>query len=552
MSDRPSPADPSDDVPWWRHGVVYQVYIRSFADGNGDGTGDLTGLRSRLGYLQRLGIDAIWVNPWYESPLADGGYDVADYRRIEPRFGTLEEAELFIAEAHDHGIRVIADLVPNHTSERHPWFLEALAAPPDDPARKRYHFRDGRGSDGSEPPTDWTSVFGGPAWTRVDDGQWYLHLFASEQPDLNWENDDVRTEFLEVFRFWLDRGVDGFRIDVAHGLVKHPTFADIGTEQTRILGSAKRANHPHWDQDGIHEIVRGWRKVLDEYDDRMMVAEAWVDPDRLPLYLRSDEYHQSFNFSFLESEWDAEEFRSVIADAVASASAVGSTSTWVLSNHDVMREATRYGLPKGTDWRLWPVTGPAGDLDVARGMRRARAAAVLLLGLPGSAYLYQGEELGLPEAWDLPEEVLDDPVWERSGGAQRGRDGCRVPLPWEPEGPSLGFGDDGSWLPQPDGWAELAASTQAEDPASMLSLYRDAIALRRRWGKGDESIELLDLGADVVAYRRGTGLVCVINLGARPVALPDHDRVLLRSDRVVGDSGRDGSELAPDTAVWLV
>lgn len=553
MSARSTSDAPASDAPWWRHGVVYQVYIRSFADGNGDGTGDLAGLRSRLGYLQRLGVDAVWITPWYASPMVDGGYDVADYRTIDPRFGTLDEAERLIAEAHQLGIRVIADLVPNHTSERHSWFREAIASPPGHPSRDRYHIRDGRGPDGSEPPNDWTSTFGGPAWTRLADGQWYLHLFAPEQPDLNWENPEVMAEFLDIQRFWLDRGIDGFRVDVAHGLVKDPTFSDLGPEHLEVLATVHPANHRHWDRDGVHEIVRGWRRLIDEYDDRMLVAEAWVTPDRLRLYTRPDEYHQAFSFSLLESEWDADELRSVIAEGVTVAVPNGSTPTWVLSNHDVMREATRYGLPKGTNWRMWPVTGPVEALDEELGRRRARAAALLLLGLPGSAYLYQGEELGLPEVWDLPTEALDDPVWERSDHAQRGRDGSRVPLPWESTGPSYGFGSNGGWLPQPAGWSALAASAQAEDADSTLSLYREAIALRRRLGTADEAIELLDLGRDVVAYRRGTGLTCVVNLGTSPVALPAHDRVLLRSEPGGPDdpSGPDGA-LEPDTAIWLM
>ncbi len=544
MSDRSPSPETATDVPWWRRGVVYQVYIRSFADGNGDGTGDVEGLRSRLPYLEQLGVDAIWINPWYESPLADGGYDVADYRKIEPRYGTIDQAETMIAEAKGHGIKVIADLVPNHTSERHVWFQEAIAAPPGDPARERYHIRDGKGPDGSEPPTDWLSVFGGPAWTRLDDGQWYLHLFAPEQPDLNWEHPEVRAEFLDVLRFWLDRGIDGFRIDVAHGLVKDPTFPDLDFESQQILGSPRMANHAHWDRDGVHEIIREWRAVLNQYEDRMMVAEAWVAPHRLPLYLRPDEYHQSFNFSFLETAWDATAFREVIAEGASAAAEVGSTSTWVLANHDVMREATRYGLPNDTNWRTWPVTGPADLLDAAKGLRRARAAALLLLGLPGSAYIYQGEELGLPEAWQLPEEVLDDPVWEQSGHTQRGRDGCRVPLPWEGSGPSLGFGDGAGWLPQPEAWSTIAAGVQDGDSGSTLALYREALALRRTWGAADEDIELLDLGADVLGYRRGSGLTCVVNMGTEPIALPSNDEVLLRSDDGTGD-------LAPDTAVWL-
>lgn len=535
-----------NDTPWWRRGVVYQVYVRSFADGNGDGTGDINGLRTRLPYLQQLGIDAIWINPWYRSPLADGGYDVADYRDIEPRYGSLSDAEHLIAEAHDHGIKVIADLVPNHTSEQHAWFQEAIAAPIGDPSRARYHIREGRGADGSEAPTDWTSVFGGPAWSRLPDGQWYLHLFAPEQPDLNWENPEVRAEFEAILRFWLDRGIDGFRIDVAHGLVKDPAFPDLGAATAEILSSSKMANHPFWDRDGIHEIVRSWRAVLNSYEgDRMMVAEAWVDPNRLPLYLREDEYHQSFNFDFLEAQWKAEAFRSVIVAASAAAAEVGSTSTWVLSNHDVMREATRYGLPNGTDWRAWPITGPHDQLDAAQGSRRARAAALLLLGLPGSAYIYQGEELGLPEAWELPEEVLDDPVWERSGHTRKGRDGCRVPLPWTADGPSLGFGDGPGWLPQPKEWTERAAAVQAADPDSSLSLYSEALRIRRELGTADEAVTMIEMGADVVAYRRGSGLGCVVNFGVDPVTLPDGATVLLRS-------GPDtGTSVETDDAVWF-
>ena len=536
------------DVPWWRRGVVYQVYVRSFADGNGDGTGDISGLRSRLPYLQQLGIDAIWINPWYLSPLADGGYDVADYRQIEPRYGSVDEAELLIAEAHRHDIRVIADLVPNHTSEQHVWFGEAKAAAPGDPARLRYHIKDGTGPDGDQPPNDWISVFGGPAWSRLADGQWYLHLFAPEQPDLNWENPEVRAEFEDVFRFWLDRGIDGFRIDVAHGLVKDPNFPDIGADPSQVLEVTKMDDHPFWDRDGIHEIVRDWRAILDSYDgDRMMVAEAWVDPDRLPLYLRSDEYHQSFNFDFLETEWEAAPFRKVIAEASAAAADVGSTFTWVLSNHDVMREATRYGLPNGTSWRQWPATGPAELLNVELGAKRARAAALLLLGLPGSAYIYQGEELGLPEVWDLPESVLDDPVWERSGHTFRGRDGCRVPLPWEREGPSYGFGDGPGWLPQPEQFSDLSAAAQADDPASSLQLFTEALRLRREHGIGDEEVTLLDMGDEVVAYRRGSGLTCVVNFGADPVPLPVDATVVLRSDPL-----STGEPVATDTAVWFL
>ncbi len=535
---------------WWRQSVIYQVYIRSYADGNGDGTGDLAGLRSKLDYLKQLGVDALWINPWYASPLNDGGYDVSDYRTIDPRFGDVDEAEQFIAEAHQRGIKVIADLVPNHTSNEHEWFVEALEAGPGSPARDRYIFRAGKGTDGSQPPSNWEAVFGGPAWEQIDDGEWYLHIFDVSQPDLNWEHPEVRAEFESIFRFWLDRGIDGFRVDVAHGMVKDTTFPDI-EKRTELLETdaggieiENNGSHPHWDRDGVHEINRSWRKILDEYDNRMMVAEAWVHPDRLPLYLRPDEYQQSFNFELLETPWLASAFRDVIDRSVRAATEVGATSSWVLSNHDVMRHATRYGLPNGTPWRKWPAEGPYDILDVELGARRARVAAMITLSLPGATYVYQGEELGLPEVWDLPEDVLDDPMWERSNHTEKGRDGCRVPIPWNVDGPSFGFGTGEPWLPQPETFAALSAEAQDGDPGSTLNLYRRAIALRREHLVSTEEIELtdLDLGADVLSYLRGD-VTIIANMGATPISLPDGE-VLLASSPVT-------AELPADSAVWL-
>jgi alpha-glucosidase len=534
----------SDNNPneWWRNGVVYQVYIRSFADGNGDGTGDLAGLRSKLPYLADLGVDAIWVNPWFPSPLADGGYDVADYRDIEPQFGTLAEAELFIKDARTHGIRTIVDLVPNHCSDQHVWFQAALEAGPQSPERARFHFRPGRGDDGSEPPSNWTSVFGGPAWTQVDDGEWYLHLFDPSQPDLNWEHPEVRSEFESILRFWLDRDAAGFRVDVAHGLVKDMAFPDL-TIDSPLLSNSQIPNHPHWDRDGVHEIIRGWRSVLDEYDDAMMVAEAWVSPDSLGKYLRPDEYHQSFSFDLLGAPWTPAGYREPIERSFAAATSHGATATWVLSNHDVMRVSTRLGLPDGTDWRRWPVTGPAADLDQDQGLQRARAAALITLGLPGSAYIYQGEELGLPEVWDLPEDVLDDPVWTRSGGEQKGRDGCRVPLPWNSSGPSFGFGDTEPWLPQPTAFQTFAQSEQVTDAESTLNLYRAALRVRRDHLTGDETLTMLDLGPSIFGYERGSGVRCIVNMGAEPIELEGN--VLLSSIPLTNGL------LPVDTAVWI-
>jgi alpha-glucosidase len=529
---------------WWRHAVVYQIYVRSFADGNADGTGDIAGMRSRLPYLERLGIDAVWINPWYRSPLLDGGYDVADYREIDERFGTTSEAEAFIAEARAHGIRVLVDLVPNHTSWDHRWFRAALAAPPGSDERARYHFLDGLGDHGELPPNDWQSVFGGPAWTRVPDGQWYLHLFDESQPDVNWEHPEVVDEFEAVMRFWLDRGAAGFRIDVAHGLVKAPGYPDAGGAANDGKGQPEAL--PYYDRDEIHPIVRRWRRVLDEYDDdRMMVAEAWVDAARRPLYLRPDEYHQAFDFDLLTATWDADDFASIIAASVSSAQAVGSDPTWVLSNHDVVRHPTRYGLPNDIEPGLWLLDGDRALLDEARGARRARAAAMVTFALPGSAYVYQGDELGLPEAWDLPLDVLQDPIWHDSGHTVKGRDGCRVPIPWEPTGRSLGFGNGSAWLPQPPGYARLAAAAQENEPGSTLELYRTALTLRRQHLVEEVGFEPVDRGPGVLAFCRGDSFTCVANMGDDLVALPDGD-VLLSSGPLVDD------RLPPDTTVWIV
>lgn len=532
-----------NEAPWWRTAAVYQIYIRSFADANGDGTGDVNGLRSRLGYLRDLGVDAIWINPWYRSPLLDGGYDVADYREIEPRYGTLADAEALITDAAAHGIRVLVDLVPNHCSWDHVWFVEARTAPRGSAARDRFHIRPGTGPDGAEPPTDWKSVFGGPAWSRLDDGDWYLHLFNESQPDLNWENPEVRAEFVSILRFWLDRGAAGFRVDVAHGLVKNMAFPDEGGNQP-ILTNAKGVDHPFWDRDGVHDIIREWRAVLDEYDDTMMVAEAWVTPERLPLYLRPDEYHQSFNFDFLTTGWVADDLHAVASTAIEAAAAVGSAPTWVLSNHDVVRHATRLGLPAQTNWRSWLLDGPHDALDTALGEQRARAAAMFMMALPGSVYLYQGEELGLHEVHDLPEDVLDDPVWEQSGHTMKGRDGCRVPIPWTPDGPSFGFGDGEPWLPQPAGFGPSSAGAQAGVAGSMLEHYRHLLAVRREHLQGDESIEWLSAPDGVLGLRRGSGVECWLNVSGDAFDLPEGGEILASSSQT------PSTTLATNHALW--
>ncbi|WP_433360235.1 glycoside hydrolase family 13 protein [Streptosporangium sp. CA-115845] len=516
---------------WWRDAVIYQVYVRSFADGNGDGVGDLLGARGRLPYLADLGVDAIWLTPFFTSPMADFGYDVADYRDVDPIFGSLDDARALIDDAHDHGLRIIVDVVPNHTSDQHVWFAEAVAAGPGAPARERYIFRQGRGAAGELPPNDWESVFGGSAWTRLPDGEWYLHLFAPEQPDLNWENPEVHAEFESILRFWLDLGVDGFRIDVAHGMVKAEGLPDIGhSDQIRMIGADVV---PFFDQDGVHEIHRAWRRLLDSYPgERIGVAEAWApSPQRLANYVRPDELHQAFNFHFLNTPWEAEGFRAVIEESLATAGLVGAPSTWVLSNHDVKRHLTRYG---------------GGEV----GLRRSRAAALLTLSLPGSAYVYQGEELGLPEVLDLPEEFLRDP--QRLRNPNDGRDGCRVPLPWSDGEPHFGFslsGVNGTWLPIPSSWGPLSVESQLEEPLSTLNLYRDALRIRReRRAFGDTPLAWLDSPEGTLAFTRDAGFTCTVNLTGAPVELPAPGRVLLASAEPVVQGGV--ACLAPDSAVW--
>jgi alpha-glucosidase len=558
---------------WWRTAAIYEVYVRSFADGSGDGIGDLTGVRARLPYLAELGIDAIWFTPWYPSPMADAGYDVADYRAIEPLFGSLAEAEKLIAEAHELGIRIIIDIVPNHGSDQQPWFTGALAAPAGSAERARYHFQPGRGAGGELPPNDWTSMFGGPAWTWVGSaehgpdgapGEWYLHLFTPGQPDFNWAHPDVRAEFASVLRFWFDRGVDGFRVDSAALLAKDPALADLGATPTP--GSSAPVNsggtgpvladpaspHPFIDRDEVHGIYQEWRRIADSYPGhRVLIGEVWLpDAERLARYLRPDELHSAFNFDFLCCAWDADALRGVIDTTLDAHDGVGAAPTWVLSNHDVVRHVTRYGR---ADTAFSMTDRQIGEpSDLALGTRRARAAALLTFSLPGGVYLYQGDELGLPEVEDLPEELLQDPMWERSGHTNRGRDGCRVPLPWSGDAAPFGYGPDGStpWLPQPAEWKNLTAETQGGDPGSMLALYRRALRLRRAEPAltGSEQMTWLPSPAGVLMFRRGDGpgaITVVINLSAEPVDLPAGDQVLLSSAPV------SGGLLPPDTGAWL-
>ena len=561
------------DGAWWRGAAIYELYVQSFADGNGDGLGDLAGVRARLPYLAALGIDAIWFTPWYPSPKSDAGYDVADYRSIDPAFGTLADADALIAEGHAHGIKTIIDIVPNHCSDRHPWFQVALAAGPGSAERARFWFRPGRGPGGDLPPNNWRSIFGGPAWTRVTapdgtPGEWYLHLFAPQQPDFNWANPQVRAEFEAVLRFWFDRGVDGIRIDSAALLTKDPRLPD--TEP----GPGDQA--PYTDRDDVHDIYRAWRAVAGQYPGRVLIGEVWLaDAARLARYLSPDELHTVFNFPYLCCPWDAARLREVIDSTLAFHAVAGAPPTWVLSNHDVDRHVSRYGRADtsfGLDRR-----DHSQPVDLELGTRRARAAALLTMALPGSVYLYQGEELGLWEVEDIPDERRQDPIWYRTGGADPGRDGCRVPLPWAGLEPPFGFSPPAGaagpantpagaagpantpagaagpantatappWLPQPKEWRELTVELQAGDPDSMLELYRAALRLRRAESAlGDGRLHWLPAPAGVLAFGRGD-LCCVANLSPAPVALPAHTTVLLASGPLEDDL------LPPDTTAWL-
>jgi alpha-glucosidase len=515
--------------------------------------GDLPGITARLSNLRDLGVDAVWLSPFYPSPQHDAGYDVSDYRDVDPRFGTLADADKLIAEAHGLGLRFIVDLVPNHTSSEHPWFQAALAAGPGSPNREFFIFRDGRGPGGDLPPNSWKSVFGGPAWERVAEadgrpGQWYLHLFDVSQPDLNWGNPEVRESFVDILRFWLGRGVDGFRVDVAHGLIKDRDLPDWHAAES-ILGGLIQAGPPPpmWDQEGVHEIYRQWREVLDAYPgEQILVAEAWAgSSDRLARYVRPDEMHQAFNFLYLDTPWSAGLLRKVIDESLAANDAVGATTTWVLSNHDVVRHATRLGYPVGR-LRMHGIGIGDPQPDTALGLRRARAATLQMLALPGSAYLYQGEELGLPEDTEMPDQYRQDPAWVRSGHAERGRDGCRVPIPWEADAPSYGFGpSDASWLPQPAVWAEYALDRQRDVAGSTYELYRAALRLRREHRVGRD-LTWLDAPAEVLAFRAGELLV-LTNFADRPAELPVGSRVLLSSEPLDGD-GR----VPTDVTVWAV
>ncbi|MDO4665495.1 MAG: glycoside hydrolase family 13 protein [Actinomycetaceae bacterium] len=546
---------------WWRSAVIYQVYPRSFADTNNDGIGDLPGIIERLPYLENLGVDALWISPFYPSPQCDAGYDVADYTDINPEYGTLADFDRLVEQAHARSMRVIIDVVPNHSSIKHPWFEDALAAGPNSPERARYIFR--HSPDG--PPNNWGSMFGGSAWSKVrpltgkdeDEDWWYLHLFDSSQPDFDWSNPEVHELFKNYFRFWLDRGADGFRVDVAHGMVKVPGLPDdtVGpdrwTKGVRPESYLETRTMPYFDQDGVHDIFREWRQVLNEYGpDRMLVAEAWVEPpSRGALYVREDEMSQSFNFDYLKSPWDANHIRKVIDQSRREMGAVGAPVTWVLSNHDVVRHASRYGY-RDTINREAGIGPRDPQPDRELGLARALAATTFMLALPGSAYIYQGEELGLPEHTQIADADRQDPTFARTGGKIPGRDGCRVPLPWHATAPNYGFGTGSPWLPQPDYWGNYAADREDADPTSTLNHYRKALKLRRELGLGTGDFRWVDSLEGVLVFEN-KGVTVALNFTDQEWAVQVSGNIVLAAGKATMGAQLTQLTLGPNSAAWV-
>ncbi len=534
-----------EGAQWWRSGVIYQIYPRSFADGNGDGMGDLKGITQRLTHLKDLGVDAVWLSPFYRSPQKDAGYDVSDYVSVDPLFGTLDDFDEMVEEAHRLSLRVMIDLVPNHTSSEHEWFQKALKAAPGSKERSYYHFKDGRGKNGELPPNNWLSMFGGPAWTRVEDGQWYVHLFDSSQPDLNWENPTVRQEFENILRFWLDRGVDGFRVDQPHAMAKAEGLPDHPYVEEAGAGFIEgRENPPMWFQDSVHEIFRDWRKILDSYPgDRAMCGEAYVLPlSFMALWVRPDEFHQTFNFRFLDAGWDRGKLVSAIDESFEAFDGVGAPSTWVLNNHDVLRHVSRFGGDYGRTTASDGVGPNNPQPDNVAGLQKARAATLFMLGLPGASYLYQGEELGLPDHTTIADEHRQDPTFFRTNGQRVGRDGCRVPLPWEMGNASNGFSQTGkAWLPQPESYAALARDQQVEKPGSTLTMYQQALKLRGELKLGEGSFDWVSKN-DVLSYQNGNVRV-VHNFSNQPVKL-DGDLLLSSMPLAAG-------HLLPNDTAWV-
>ena len=566
---------------WWQDAAVYQVYVRSFSDANGDGVGDLQGIRDRLDHIVSLSVDAIWLNPCYPSPQRDHGYDVADYLAVHHEYGDLDTFDALLTEAREHGIKILMDLVPNHCSNEHVWFVEALAAEPDSAERARFYFRDGRPSDdGSDPhgnpPNNWMAAFGGSAWTRVADGdaQWYLGTFTPHQPDFDHTNADVQKMFSDVLAFWFDRGVEGFRVDAISPVGKDPALPDAPPPPpgTGMLQVTWENPYTVFRPEG-HDVWRQFRTTIDRYMDRhpdrdlMMVAEAYMNgrPELLAAFVNDEQFHQAFAFDLLLSPWEKSEMERAIGDTLGIVS-IGSSPTWALNNHDVQRVVTRLGRSDATDPKTRSnnaLETASGDVDVTRGERRARAMITLATALPGSLYLYMGEELGLPEWLDVPDDRREDPVFAQTNGAQIGRDGCRVPLPWTDD-PSTAHGfsavDDGEsapepWLPQPGWWGTYAVDELDGDDNSTLELYRAVLAARREVAVPQGLVaSVVDLGAGLVSVRRGDLLV-VTNTTDAPIALDMQHEPIVAAVPVFASEPTElhtPGVIPPDSTIWFV
>ena len=545
------------DKDWWRQAVIYQIYPRSFKDSNGDGVGDLNGITSKVDYLASLHIDAVWLSPFYPSALADGGYDVDDYRNVDPKLGTLDEFDQMLATMHDAGIRVFVDIVPNHSSNRHQWFQEAIAAQPGSAARNRYIFRDGKGKNGELPPTNWISHFAPSAWSHEstqggEHNQWYCHLFAPEQPDFNWDNREVEEDFLTTLKFWADRGVDGFRIDVAHMVKKDLSEPLKDVPEPQNLDSRRPGNEVLFDRDEVHQIYKEWRRLFDTYNPpRVAVAEAWAKPESIKYYASPEELGQAFNFELLQAEFKAAEYREIVTRNFESAQSFGSSTTWVFSNHDVMRPATKFALPAGTNLTEFKNSnGKSAPLDLTRGTNTSIAAQMFALALPGCTYIYQGEELGLPEALEIPEDQIQDPQYLRNHKVDKGRDGCRVPIPWESNTPAFGFSTGAPHLPQPDDFGKYSVQSQSGVKGSPLEIFRRALSLRRSLVTTEEMEWIDGSEPDLLHFRRPNNWHCLTNFGEHPCDISGIGQVL-HSSAPLQTGGSGEILLPPATTVWL-
>ena len=542
----------SNDKNWWRQAAIYQIYPRSFADNDGNGIGDLKGVTAKVDYLASLSLDAVWLSPFYPSALADGGYDVDDYRNVDPKLGTLADFDEMLVALHGAGIRVFVDIVPNHSSNLHQWFKDAIAAEPGSSERARYIFRDGRGASGEIPPTDWPSHFAPSAWTHESTwggkhNQWYMHWFAPEQPDWNWDNPEIEADFLTTLKFWADRGVDGFRVDVAHALKK-----DL-SEPLRMRATMEYEAPQTLDGTGIlmdrnevFEVYRSWRKLFNTYDPpRVAVAEANVHPSRMPLYASEETLGQSFDFRFIDAAFSARTYKDCVSQSLELAKKNNSSTTWTLGNHDQMRYATKLGLHPIVDRNEWLLSnGQSHPVDFEIGTRCSVAGNLFILALPGCTYIYQGDELGIHEVADIPVDQIQDPVYLRNLKQAKGRDGARVPLPWTRGGTNFGFGAGTPHLPQPQWFGDFSVEAESGVAGSPLEIFRKALKLRRELQCAEEITWHQTSSEDVLHFSRPNGWNCITNFKAHKYSLPAGE-VILSSSPIV-----DG-KISAGTTVWF-